>query len=219
MTGNNIPGLQQFLEDFPGMSLAPSRNRETILKGLFEFSAQPVKSNVKISDFYRLQIIVPITFPKKIPKVIEIDQKIRRDGEHHVNYDNTLCLGSPLRTYLNLSQNPTLVGFANNCLIPYLYAISYKRDYKKFPFGDLAHGESGVIADYLDLFGLENPEQVKKTLLLLGMKKRIANKKPCPCDCSKRLGSCSFHYRINVFRKLAPRSWFNYHLNNLGKGI
>lgn len=209
-------GLRQFLIDYPGMSIIPSRGYETVLKGIFLFSAQP-KDKVEISDSYHLQIVVPQAFPKEIPKVTEIDQKIPREGKYHVNRDATLCLGSALRLRQNLSQNPSILGFTKNCLLPYLYAISHKLKYGgDFPFGELPHGEPGVVADYLDLFCLKERAQVKQTLLLLGMKKRIANKKPCPCGCGKRLGACPFHYKVNNFRKLAYRFWFSAHAMNLG---
>jgi hypothetical protein len=88
--------------------------------------------------------------------------------------------------------------------------------YGIFPFGELDHGKQGVIADYLNLFGLSTEEQIEQALSLLGVKKRLANKKPCPCGCGKRLGTCRFHHRINDFRKVAARSWFKDHLNRMG---
>ncbi len=198
------------------MSIAPSRGHETVLKGVFLFSAQP-KGKREITDSYSLKIVIPFSFPKDIPKVTETGRKIPRDGKHHINPNDTLCLGAPLRLRRNLAQHPTLIGFVKICLLPYLYAVSHKLKYGgPLPFGELDHGEKGVILDYLNLFGLKKPEQVKQTLLLLGMKKRIANKKPCPCDCGKRLGVCYFHYKVNKFRNIAPRSWFKAHVFNLG---
>lgn len=215
MIGTNIPGLNEFLTEYPEMSLAPTRGNETILKGIFSFSAQP-KGKILINDSYRLRIVIPWEFPKITPEVFEIGRKIPRDGQHHVNPDDTLCLTSPLRLRQRLQQDPTLDGFTRNCLLPYLYNISHKIKYGSFPFGELAHGIEGEIADYLVLFNLKIPEQVIKTLFLLGIKKRIANKKSCPCGCGKRLGVCHFHYKVNNFRKLAYRSWFKIHLNKLG---
>lgn len=97
-------------------------------------------------------------------------------------------------------------------MVPYLFAVSNKiQSGGEFVFGELPHGKKGIIDDYLDLFGLKSHEQVLNTIILLGMKKRLANKKPCPCGCGKRLGVCSFNYKINQFRKMAPRSWFSNH--------
>src|SRR5205823_1562005 len=120
--------------------------------------------------------------------------RIPRTGEYHVNTsDNTLCLGSPLSLLLKLSKKPTIDGFAESCLVPYLFAISRKlKNGGPLPFGELAHGRKGLRDDYAFLFGLRQPQNVGRVLQLLGMKKRRANKLPCPCGCRKRLGRCRF---------------------------
>lgn len=215
MITSDVHGIRQFLNDYPEMSIAPSRGAITILKGLFSFSARP-NGGIEINDSYYLKIDVPMAFPQKIPVVTELDGKIPRDGSYHINADSTLCLGSPMRLLQKISEKPSLVGFAEKCLVPYLYAISHKIRFKgDFAFNELAHGTQGIIDDYLNLFGLRNPKQVIKTLELLGKKRRIANKKPCPCECGLRLGKCKFHNKINKYRKMAYRSWFKKHYQEI----
>jgi hypothetical protein len=207
-------GITRFLKDYPGMAISPSRGTDMQLKGYFSFSAK-LRGATEICDTYHLQISIPQLFPKKIPKVTEIDLKIPRDGEYHINPDNTLCLGSPLRLMYKISERPNLVGFAESCLVPYLYAVSYKLQSGDFPLGELAHGNQGIVIDYLDLFGLDNSEQVIQTLNLLGMKKRVANKAPCPCGCERRLGKCSFNQKLNKYRNIAKRAWYRAHARDL----
>jgi hypothetical protein len=181
--------------------------------------AQP-DGGVDISDSYHLQIVLPMAFPKELPKVTELERKIPSDGKHHINPDNTLCLGSPLRLLKKISEQPNLVGFAERCLVPYLYAVSNKlQTGGNFVFSELAHGEQGIIDDYLDLLGLNKREQVVQALTLLGMKRRIANKAHCPCGCGLRLGKCSFHMKFNQYRNLAERPWFRAHAKNIGGGV
>lgn len=200
--------LAAFLAKYPGMSIAPSRDRPVNLIGMFKFSAQ-IPNGICISDSYYLRISIPEQFPRDIPKAEELNQVIPRDGNHHVNPDGTLCLGSHLRLLTEVSLYPTLLGFAERCLVPYLYAISHKIKYGgEFIFGELSHGSQGLIDDYRILFGLDIRERVKDVLFLLTTKKRLANKLICPCGCGLRLGKCKLHYRINEFRKLASRSWF-----------
>jgi hypothetical protein len=200
-------GETQFLKDQPGMSILPSKNKGLILNGVFSFFAN-WGNGPEIEDSYNLKILISERFPKELPKVEEIGQKIPRNLNHHVANDNFLCLGSPLRLLEKMNKNPTITGFTEYCLVPYLYAISYKLKNGKFPFGELAHGGQGIIDDYLDIFGLKTYDQVVNTLILLGMKKQRANKEPCPCGCGKRLGICSFHNKLNDYRKMAETSWF-----------
>lgn len=216
---NDIHGISQFLKDYPGMTISPSQGTDTLLKGYFSFSAKQ-KDGPEIIDTYHLEILISQLFPKEIPEVREIDLKILRDGKHHINPDDTLCLGSPLRLMQKIFEKPNLVGFSELCLIPYLYAVSYKiRHEDKFPLGELAHGNQGIVDDYLDLFGLQTREQVIQTLNILGMKKRAANKKRCPCECNQRLGKCSFNRKLSRFRSLANRDWYRTHIRDIKTGI
>ena len=201
--------LREFLRDYPQMAIRPSAGQNLRLKGQFVFAAHHAKAG-DIQEAFALEIIVPIGFPKELPRVTETGGRIPRIGEYQVNpTDNTLCLGSPLSLLLRLSKRPTLEGFAENCLVPYLFAISCKlRNGGPLAFGELAHGRDGILIDYAGLFGLKHTAQVKYALQLLGIKKRRANKLPCPCGCRSRLGRCRFNARLRQFRALASRSWF-----------
>lgn len=194
------------------MILFPVTGSELFIEGEFQFSAS-AKNRPDITDSYVLRITVPDRFPADLPTTLELANKIPRNGHFHVNPDGSLCLGSPLRLLLRLSNHPTLPGFASNCLVPYLYAISHKLRYGgQLPFSELGHGTPGQLEDYMEMFSLPGPEQARRAIQLLGLKKRRANKLPCPCGCGRRVGKCSFNKKIRKYRLLASRSWFRRHL-------
>ena len=200
--------LNKFLDDYPSMSINHCSIKGVHLSGKFNFTTCVANKN-KITDSYKLEIIIPENFPHAIPILKEIGGKIPRNGNYHVNPDGSLCLGSPLRLLLKINNSSDLSTFIDKCLVPYLYAISYKLKYGgNWIFGELAHGEEGIIDDYSNIFGLKERSQVVQALNMLGVKKRIANKNPCPCGCGKKLGNCSFHNKLNKYRELAPTSWF-----------
>ena len=201
------PSLNEFLEYYEGMNIIPSCDDFLTLKGIFQFTTK--YNGTKIYDSYHLLLKVPYDFPKKLPIVYELDQKIPPFSNYHVNKDKSLCLGSRLRLLYMISKKPSLMGFAENCLEPFLYAISYKEKYNgDLLFGELDHGRPGELEDYVNLMGLKNTDQVKIALSLLSMKKRLANKCLCPCGCQKRLGKCKFNRTIKKFRYLMHRAWF-----------
>jgi hypothetical protein len=190
------------------MARRPANDRHFVIEGDFEFRAT-ASDSPPITDRFRLRIQIPRNFPDSLPAVFEIGGRIPPTGSFHVNPDRSLCLGSPLRLRWILSSNPTLRAFAESCVIPYLYAISYRlTNGGNLVFGELPHGHSGELADYVDLFRLKSVSQVRLALKYLGMKKRRANKRPCPCGCSKRLGACHFNQRLREFRALGSRPWF-----------
>jgi len=210
MVSGNVTNklIEEFLEEYPLMSIKPSVDDSIILEGKFWFLVTTDKQET-VEDAYQLRVIIPFLFPKVLPSVWELGKRIPRDGNHHVNPDGTLCLGSPLRLLSIIHNDPTVKGFAINCLEPFLFAVTMKlRGREQFEFGELAHGNDGIIADYACLLKLNHPTQVLAAIHLLCLKKRIANKKQCPCGCKRRLGACYFHNRLNKFRNMASPSWF-----------
>ena len=134
-------GLEQFLREHPQMSIAPSRESGTVAQGIVSFSARS-RNGPEISDSFELRVLVPEGFPAKMPLVTETGRRIPRTEDYHVNKDDTLCLGSPLRLLSIISDKPNLVAFVKCCLIPYLYAVSIKlRDGGPLRFGELAHAQ------------------------------------------------------------------------------
>lgn len=213
---NDEYGIAQFLRDYPGMTLTPSREPGIIINGAFSFSAKSDDGN-SILDFYHLKILISMDFPYTVPLVFELDEKIPRDADHHVNPDNSLCLGSPLRLKMILSKYKTMSGFADKILVPYLYSVSHQRLFGgKLMADELAHGKEGIANEYSKLFHLHTSEQISAALQILGTKKRIANKLPCPCNCGKLYGRCKYQKVLEEYRPLADRRWFREHSKNLG---
>ena len=208
--------LRKFLSDYPFMALRPTKDKNLVLKGDFQFIAKS-KDGPEIQDSFELKIEIPYGFPQRIPKVWETNNKIPRteEGEFHINPDDSLCLGSPLRLLDKINIKGTLVGFTESCLVPFLYAVSIKlQKGGDFYMGELAHGLPGILDDYKDLLGIESNENIIKALELIGTKKRIANKALCPCSCGKRLGKCKLRFVTNRLRKTTSRSWFKNHAKN-----
>jgi hypothetical protein len=202
-----VPGLDEFLNDQPFLSIQPSNGNPLLLEGDFQFCAE-YEGHPRISDTYHLQIAIPKEFPRRVPTVTETDGKIPRTDDFHVNGDGTLCLGSRIRLMARLQAEPTLQKFSNNCLVPYLYAMSLKlRHGQGFIFGELRHGINGELDDYKELLALNRNDQVVPALLCMLKKKRLANKMPCPCGCQRRLGKCEFNAAVRKFRNLLPKAW------------
>jgi hypothetical protein len=66
------------------------------------------------------------------------------------------------------------------------------------------------------MFGLTSAEQISAALKILGTKKRIANKMPCPCSSGKSYSRCKCQKVLERYRQLASRRWFKEHAKDLG---
>jgi hypothetical protein len=212
--------MREFVRDYDLIAIRPRSGMTPLLKGRFAFIAH--RSQIgEIEDAFDLEIDVPHNFPRELPRVTETGNRIPRTGFYHVNeHDRSLCLGSPLRLKVLLASKPSLVGFAETCLVPFLAGASYKlKTGRPLPFGELNHGAPGALDDYRLLSEVERPDQALAALRLLGRKKRIANKLPCPCGCGFRLGRCEFRKRLIQFRALANRPWYRLQFQEMSREL
>jgi hypothetical protein len=198
-------GVVEALERFSGLSIRPSGTGELVLRGGLEFSA----SNAAVGcaeDCFRIEIRVPKNFPVVMPSVRELANRI--PATFHKLRDGSLCLGSPFQIRAKLRTVPTLSGYIERCVIPYLFGFTVFERTGKMPFGELEHGGRGLLDEFREITGAKSDVACISFVRLLGMKKRIANKLPCPCGSGRRLGKCHSR-RINRLRNIASRGWYS----------
>lgn len=197
--------LNDFIRAYPGMRIKPATGPNIVLTGTFEFAAS--WDGVDVDDAYQLRIEVP-PYPADLPRVFEIGGRIKPIAEEHAFTTGQLCLGSELRLRTILGSVLDLVRFANQCIVPYLYATTRRGGEHRYVLGELAHGRFGLVEDYKDLLGVHDEESVRAALRALTTKRSSANRHPCPCGCRKRLVQCTYQNRIDELRMLAPREVF-----------
>jgi hypothetical protein len=205
--------LDDFLARYTDFAVQPSTNGTIELVGDFPFTAIG-KEIGTITETYCLRLQIPPSFPHHPISVWEIGNRIKSDF-HHLQ-DGALCLGSPFQVERLLRKVRTVTPFMEHAVVPYLAGHSHHQTTREMPFGELDHGAKGLLAEFRQLLGAGNNTQCIGFLRLLGMKKRIANKRPCPCGSNRRLGRCHAR-RLNRLRGDASRSWFRHQANQLSR--
>jgi hypothetical protein len=205
-------------------------SKKPIRKEYIEFEGDLIfdrflKGHKPISDCYTINIKVPNNYPISLPIVHEVSSKIPREPKYHINKfgsklapndDHYFCLGSEIRLKKILSNDYSLEAFVYGIVEPFLYSVSYKKRFNEdFPIGELAHYNQGLIIEYMELFAVDSINKLINVLIALSQKKRISNKRLCPCDCGTRLGKCSYHYHLNEYRNIMPRSRYASIINEL----
>jgi hypothetical protein len=198
-------GVEELLRKYPELRLQPTKGNETIIAGSFEFSAQ-TRGQKLISDRYEISISVPLDFPRTTPLVRETARRI--PPNFHKLDTGHLCLGSPTRLRLILAESSSLLSFVERCVVPYLYGYSIVESGGVLPFGELSHGARGLRDDLASMIGTDNDLVLLGFVRLLAMKKRKANKLPCPCGTGMRLGRCH-NRKVNTLRDKLGRGWFS----------
>jgi hypothetical protein len=198
---------------YPDLRLRPSHGAGSlVIAGELAFTASDRHGNNSVTDAFDVELRVLPKFPAEPPIVRETGGRVPRT--FHTNPDRTLCLGSPLRLRMRLKERPDLLAFVEGSLIPYFYALVRHQRGEELPFGELAHGDRGLLDEYRYLLGARDDQTCVALLNLLGVKKRIANKQPCPCGSGRRVGCCH-HRALNRLRPAASRAWFRAHAASL----
>ena len=205
-------GLVRLFQRQPGLRVWPAVGHQARISGTIVFDAHAAGCET-IHDTYDVELTVPLAFPRLLPTVIELGGRISK--RFHTNPDRTLCLGSETRLKLLVAQEPTLPGFVERILIPFLYSHSFYERYGRLPFGELSHGSPGLLQDFADLFGVSETAALAMVRLAT-LKKRHANKSPCPCGSGYRVGKCH-NTILNGMRSQLGRHWFRRQLRQLSR--
>lgn len=203
--------INNLLDRYTDLAIVPSREDSILLRGRLSFAAEH-HTTQQVSDSFDLEISVPRSFPSDLPSVRELAGRIPQS--FHRLADGALCLGSPLRLKAELAKAPNLTDFVERCVIPYLFGFSVSQSGGELPFKELNHGLPGLLDDYELFLGTRNAEEVMGFLLLLGFRKRVANKRMCPCRNGLRFGRCHSP-KLNVLRQLATRRWYRGHATQM----
>lgn len=196
--------LEELLVRYPGLRLDAGPFGFVRVAGVLAFAAAAT-ARAEIADEYEIEMDVPDSFPAHLPSVKETRGRIPVD--FHKLQGGALCLGSPTRLLLIARESGTLTRFVDRCVVPYLYGYSCFEKSGTMPFGELEHGAIGIRDDFATLFGVEDTRAGAEFVRLTSMRRRQANKQPCPCGSLRRLGRC--HNRnVNNLRNRLGRRWF-----------
>ena len=203
--------IDKLLDRYPELRVGPSNGKHVTIAGILSFRAEAPGKEV-IEDEYDVRLSVPWSFPNDLPSVHESGRRI--PPTFHTLRDGSLCLGAPTRLRLLIGDSSSILRFVERCVIPYLYGYSYFTRHRELPFGELRHGVAGICQDLASVFGSDDECAIQEFVRLAAMRKRQANKHPCPCGTLRRLGQCH-HRRINSVRKRLTRRWFQIVRNHL----
>jgi hypothetical protein len=178
--------IQELTQCYPGLSETDQSKFGVTLSGPVAFEAS--FGNNEISDVFDVEMFIPHEFPDAHPVVWEAGCRISRDFTH-VNIDGSFCLAVPLDINEVLSDDPSLLGFVDKLLVPYLYSYCHWEKFKEMPFGERSHGAKGYLEYYLDLFNTKNMNSVLRgviDLLVYGYRPH----EKCACGSGRKALRC-----------------------------
>lgn len=155
-----------------------------VIRGELKLSAS--YNGDSIQDSFHVEILIPSDYPESVPIVLETEGRI--PDSFHKYQGKSLCLGPRLQVKMKFRENPTLLGFVEDLLIPYLFGrCSYERT-SVMPFGEFTH-ERGILDAYKEVFRLQTDLQALQILKLIAEGKYKGHL-VCPCGSDKRMRYC-----------------------------
>lgn len=162
-------------------------------------------------DRYYLSIDIS-SFPKRFPKVIEINERIPRKADRHINNDNSLCFTTKTNEEILLKTAVTdIEAFFKQILIPYLINNSYYEINKEYKYGEYSHNAIHSILEtyndfisiyvmYKEILGVDNFELISNILRNIVQGKKYRPNELCYCGSNKKIKKCKNHE--NGYRKV-----------------
>ena len=168
----------------PLLLLRRTTDGALILAGQIGFTVS-FKSRT-VQDDYRISIQFPADYPREPPIVFEVGSKIPLTFRHFMDAGN-LCLGAPTQVRMQFAKHRNLLHFIESQVVPYLFSWSYFRDYGQMPFGELAHGDLGLLQFY-DTYFETSWRQTLPLLRYLVDDKLLSRR--CPCGSEIEVDRC-----------------------------
>lgn len=175
----------ELAEQYPELVLTGGNYDTWVAQGMLEFSA--TYEGVSIEDKFQIEFTLLKDYPDVPPIAKETGGRIPK--EFHKNPDGSLCLGAPLEVRMKFTKNPSLLGFVNEQVIPFLYSYCYFEQHGEMPFGELSHGGEGILEYYTQLFNVSS-DIIAIELLKILAENNYKGHHECPCRSGKRIRDC-----------------------------
>ncbi len=201
-----IDDIQSVLAfDQPGLH-AKIHRQFVKIEGIFVVS--PTRGHAPTSGgalgSFRIGIFLDGNFPFTEPAVVELDGRIPRTPDHHINDDGTCCL-EVWEAWLANHGNASVQDFFDGPLRNFFLGQLHKKATGSFPFGEHEHGAVGVIAAYAELLGCGTDIDIVRNHLHALTQHPPRGHWDCPCNSGKRIRNCCREKLLEIGQRVPPQ--------------
>jgi hypothetical protein len=178
--------IAELTEIHKGLTARIERDHETLLSGTLPFEASADGLEM-ITESFEIELTIPHDFPDTLPRAREKGGRIRDYA--HINTSGTLCLAVPVEQRRIFFEQPTLLGFVNRLVIPYLYGYCFWKKHGRHPFDEAAHGYEGILRHYVDTLHLSGELPALAVICFL-FEHGYRGHHDCPCGSGLKVRAC-----------------------------
>lgn len=141
-------------------------------------------------DTYDVKILIPPTYPKDIPILLETGKKIIRHSDWHTSSEGVCCLATRAKIFYDLSDGISLKKWLDKFAHPFLANHQYRLRNHKYAHEEFSHGTKGIIEGWEKITGIKNSHTILEHLRwIIGYKTQSKNL-PCFCGSGKKYKRC-----------------------------
>ncbi len=176
-----LKDIKESIKSYDGLELI-DENTSPKVRGRWD-----VKFNGELFETYDIDIIFDNDYPKSLPKVYEISNKISHEEDMHFNPpDWHACL---FVSHQRWQVWPEGTSFSKFLEIPVHNFFLGQAHFKAWGFWpknrERSHGNQGIIEYYQELFNIDDYHLILR-FLSEGPKKTIPRRQACPCGKKNR---------------------------------
>ena len=143
-----LDDLEGALRDQPLLRLYEQDGAKSV-RGRFQ-----VLIDRKVADSFLIRIALPSNYPKGLPTLYEIDGRIPRIVDRHINSRaGEACLYVP-EEWLAKRKDDRFSTFLNVAVRNFFLAQLYFEQHRRYPHGERPHYGAGMIEAYADILGI-----------------------------------------------------------------
>jgi len=164
--------IEEFLINYETFELS-NETYPLLLEGVLDVTGP----KGKLYDRFHISIEISEKYPKSLPKVKELDSRIPRIADRHINPDSSCCLCLPIAEDIFIKNGFELIEFYESLVVPFFANQVYYEKTDNWAVGEFAHGRKGMRQFYKDAFQT-NDERV----IVYGLRISLGWYSP-PFDC------------------------------------
>jgi hypothetical protein len=186
-----------------GLSNLAEPDHETVISGTLPFEASAAGLET-ITDEFEIELRIAHVSPNTLPRARETAGRIERTYQH-INSDRTLCLAVPVEQLRIFFEQPSLIGFVNRLVIPYLYGYCYWKKHGWHPFDEQKHGQEGIVQHYIDSLNLAD-ELTALAVVCFLFEHGYRGHHACPCGSRFKVRNCHGPALRDLHRHHTPQT-------------
>lgn len=156
-------------------------------------------------DRFTIRMLIPSGFPVEEPIVWELDERIPRTQDRHMNGRAGECCLTVWEAWRAVTQEQNFQTFMEGPVSDFFLGQAMVERGDDWPFSELPHGRPGIIQAYAHALSLAESEALVVAYLDVLSHRHIKGHFACPCGSGKVIRKCHRSEVEDIASRIDPQ--------------